>query len=40
MRTATSDQANGYFAAGKRVICFEWPDKSSGPTNVEIVDYH
>ncbi len=21
-------------------ICFEWPDKSSGPTNVEIVDYH
>jgi proteic killer suppression protein len=21
-------------------ICFEWPDKSAGPTNVEIVDYH
>jgi proteic killer suppression protein len=21
-------------------ICFEWPDKSVGPTNVEIVDYH
>ena len=21
-------------------ICFEWPEKSSGPTNVEIVDYH
>ena len=21
-------------------ICFEWPDGSSGPTNVEIVDYH
>ncbi|MGI8836537.1 MAG: type II toxin-antitoxin system RelE/ParE family toxin [Pyrinomonadaceae bacterium] len=21
-------------------VCFEWPDKSSGPTNVEIVDYH
>ena len=21
-------------------ICFEWPDKSSGPQNVEIVDYH
>jgi proteic killer suppression protein len=21
-------------------ICFEWPDKSPGPTNVEIVDYH
>ena len=20
-------------------ICFEWPDKSSGPTNVEIADY-
>ena len=21
-------------------VCFEWPDKSKGPTNVEIVDYH
>ena len=21
-------------------ICFEWPDGSSGPTNVQIVDYH
>ena len=21
-------------------ICFEWPTKSPGPTNVEIVDYH
>lgn len=21
-------------------ICFEWPNKSPGPTNVEIVDYH
>ena len=21
-------------------ICFEWPVKSPGPTNVEIVDYH
>lgn len=21
-------------------ICFEWPDKSPGPRNVEIVDYH
>jgi proteic killer suppression protein len=21
-------------------ICFEWPDGFSGPTNVEIVDYH
>lgn len=21
-------------------ICFEWPDKSPGPINVEIVDYH
>ena len=21
-------------------IYFEWPDKSPGPTNVEIVDYH
>ena len=21
-------------------ICFEWPDKSPGPENVEIVDYH
>lgn len=21
-------------------ICFEWPDRSAGPTNVEIVDYH
>lgn len=21
-------------------ICFEWPDGSPGPANVEIVDYH
>jgi proteic killer suppression protein len=21
-------------------ICFEWSEKSPGPTNVEIVDYH
>jgi len=21
-------------------ICFEWPDSSPGPANVEIVDYH
>jgi proteic killer suppression protein len=21
-------------------ICFEWPDGTSGPSNVEIVDYH
>jgi toxin HigB-1 len=21
-------------------ICFAWPDKSAGPTDVEIVDYH
>jgi len=21
-------------------VCFEWPDKSPGPTHVEIVDYH
>jgi proteic killer suppression protein len=21
-------------------ICFDWPDTSLGPTNVEIVDYH
>ena len=21
-------------------LCFEWPDRSPGPTNVEIVDYH
>ena len=21
-------------------ICFEWPEDSPGPTNVEIVDYH
>jgi toxin HigB-1 len=21
-------------------ICFEWPQGSKGPTNVEIVDYH
>ena len=21
-------------------ICFEWPDGSAGPVNVEIVDYH
>ena len=21
-------------------ICFEWPEKSPGPTNMETVDYH
>jgi toxin HigB-1 len=21
-------------------ICFEWPDRSPGPSNVETVDYH
>jgi len=21
-------------------ICFEWPERTSGPSNVEIVDYH
>ena len=21
-------------------ICFEWPNRSPGPTNVEIIDYH
>jgi toxin HigB-1 len=21
-------------------VCLEWPEKSPGPTNVEIVDYH
>jgi proteic killer suppression protein len=21
-------------------ICFEWPDRQTGPSNVEIVDYH
>ena len=21
-------------------VCFEWPDRSPGPMNVEIVDYH
>jgi proteic killer suppression protein len=21
-------------------VCFEWPDHSPGPVNVEIVDYH
>ena len=21
-------------------ICFEWPDQATGPSNVEIVDYH
>jgi proteic killer suppression protein len=25
---------------GQWRICFEWPDQSRGPTNVEIVDYH
>jgi proteic killer suppression protein len=24
----------------QRRICFEWPDRSPGPVNVEIVDYH
>lgn len=21
-------------------VCFEWPERSPGPSNVEIVDYH
>ncbi len=21
-------------------VCFEWPDRSPGPVNVEIIDYH
>jgi proteic killer suppression protein len=21
-------------------VCFEWPDGQTGPSNVEIVDYH
>jgi toxin HigB-1 len=21
-------------------LCFDWPDRSPGPSNVEIVDYH
>jgi proteic killer suppression protein len=21
-------------------VCFEWPDRAPGPSNVEIVDYH
>lgn len=21
-------------------VCFEWQDKASGPSNIEIVDYH
>ena len=21
-------------------VCFEWPDGQTGPTNVEILDYH
>lgn len=25
---------------GQWRICFEWPDDSPGPSNVEIVDYH
>ncbi len=25
---------------GQWRICFEWPDRSTGPVNVEIVDYH
>lgn len=25
---------------GKWRICFEWPEGSSGPLNVEITDYH
>jgi proteic killer suppression protein len=24
----------------QRRICFEWPNRSPGPVNVEIVDYH
>jgi proteic killer suppression protein len=21
-------------------VCFEWPERSAGPVNVEVVDYH
>lgn len=29
---------NGILAQWR--VCFEWPQKSPGPINVEIVDYH
>jgi toxin HigB-1 len=25
---------------GQWRICFEWPERSPGPVNVEIIDYH
>lgn len=40
---ALSDDRNGQYGIrinDKWRICFEWPDGSAGPVNVEIVDYH
>jgi plasmid maintenance system killer protein len=36
----TSRRPRGIRVNDQWRICFEWPDGSSGPTNVEIVDYH
>ena len=34
------DKRTARFANGERVICFEWPEYSPRPFNIEIVDYH
>ena len=38
MVTARANTASG--SNDQWRICFEWPDRSPGPSNVEIVDYH
>jgi proteic killer suppression protein len=30
----------GHYSNDQWRICFEWPDRSPGPSDVEIVDYH
>ena len=34
------DKRTARFANGERVICFEWPEYSPRPFNIEIVDDH
>jgi proteic killer suppression protein len=42
VRTVTLDRKGQYSIRinDQWRVCFEWPAKSPGPQNVEIVDYH
>jgi len=42
LESLTGDRAGQYSIRINQQwrICFEWPDGQTGPSNVEIVDYH